>query len=128
MEHFHFEVKMIEDPSDMEAYTNPFHTYVLVSSLPVPDCNYFDICICHNFCEVMNAYNAFKKHYNPIFIEEIYNWEDYDEDTLDYIISCFQGIEVDSMPVECEVEWENTTNPDFSCKFTTDLDGGINMQ
>jgi hypothetical protein len=121
MEQVYLEVKMIEDPSDMEAYTNPVHTYVIVSAGQ-------DVRICHNAGDVMDVCNTFKKYGDPITVEEIINFEDYDGDTLDYIVSCFKGIEADSIPVECEVEWENIDNPDFSCKFTTDLDYGIDME
>ena len=126
MEQLHFEVKMIEDPSNLKEYTNPVNTYVIVSS--TPDCDVPDIRICHNAGDVMDVYNTFKKYGDPITIEEIINFEDYDEDTLDYVVSCFKGIEADSIPVECEVEWENTSDDSFSCKFTTDLDYGISME
>lgn len=125
MEQIHLEVKMIENPSDIEEYTNPTNTFVIVSS--EPDCDVPDVRICHNAGDVMDVCNTFKKYGDPIFIEEIINFEDYDEDTLDYIVSCFKGIEADSIPVECEVEWENIDNPDLSCHFTTDLDYGIEM-
>lgn len=126
MEQIHLEIKTIENPSNMEEYTNPVNTFVIVSS--EPDCDVPDIRICHNAGDVMDVYNTFKKYGDPIFIEEIINFEDYDEDTLDYIVSCLKGIDTDSIPCECEVEWENVDDPSLSCHFTTDLDYGINME
>lgn len=133
MEQIHLEVKMIEDPSNIEEYTNPTNTYVIVSS--VPDCDCGDVRICHNAGEVMDVCNTFKKYGDPITIEEIINWEDYDEEVVNYVVSCLKNLDDCPSPfwgisraTECEVEWENTDNPDFSCKFTTDLDGGINME
>ena len=59
MEQIHLEVKMIEDPSDIEEYTNPVNTFVIVSS--VPDCDVPDIRICHNAGDVIDNYNEMKK-------------------------------------------------------------------
>ena len=135
MEQLHLEIKTIENPSDIEAYTNPHNPYVILTQ--DYDCDLPDIRICRTVGDVIDNYNSMRKndHQTPIFIEELINHEDYGEEVVNYVVSCLKNLDDCPSPfwgisqaTECEVEWENIDNPDFSCKFTTDLDGGIDME
>lgn len=127
-EHLHLKIGNIDDPADIEEYTIPSNPYVIISS--EPDCDEPDIRICRSVGDVIDNYEDMRKSYpaTPIIIEEIINYDDYDEDVVNYVVACLKGLENDSTPMECEVEWENLSDDSYSIKFTTDLDYGCEIE
>lgn len=136
MEQLHIEVKTIENPSDIEEYTNPHAPYVIITQNF--DCDVPNVGICKSIEQVLDYYHSFRKSEPtvPIIVEEIINWEDCgaDEEILNYVVDQFKGVS-DSLPffdvlmaADCEVEWENLSNEDYSCKFTIDKNGNIDME
>lgn len=119
MEKIHLETSRIEDPTNIEDYTMPHAPYVILSVYP--DCDTPDIRICRSVEDVIANAKDMSRNYRgeELNIEELYNYEDYDEDTVNYAIAVLKGLEAVDMgelvPQELMVCFEN----DEGCTYYT---------